>query len=116
MKTTETEKADTPVTEAVEETVRERLIEEDKKTASPWPDVKGRILQRPLLRGRHHGSTDFAASSARAQGAQNFSLRTGSQTPQARFSLRHASQKTNRPPKSPTIKPMKEPYPPPPFP
>ena len=50
MKTTETEKADIPVTEAVEETVRERLktIEEDKKTASPWPDVKRRILQRPL--------------------------------------------------------------------
>ena len=48
MKTTETEKADTPVTDAVEETVRERLktIEEDKKTASPWPEVKRRILQR----------------------------------------------------------------------
>jgi len=50
MKTTETGKADTPVTDAVEETVRERLktIEEDKITASPWPDVKRRILQRPL--------------------------------------------------------------------
>ena len=50
MKTTETEEVDTRVTEAVEETVRERLktIEEDKKTASPWPDVKRRILQRPL--------------------------------------------------------------------
>jgi hypothetical protein len=49
MKTTETEKVDTWVTEAVEETLRERLrtIEEDKKAASPWPDVKRRILQRP---------------------------------------------------------------------
>jgi hypothetical protein len=50
MKTTETEKVDTRVAEAVEEAVRERLktIEEDKKTASLWPDVKRRILRRPL--------------------------------------------------------------------
>ena len=49
MKTTETERVDTWATEGVEETVRERLktIEEDKKTASPRPDVKCRILQRP---------------------------------------------------------------------
>ncbi|MGA3054915.1 MAG: hypothetical protein ABSD63_11970 [Candidatus Korobacteraceae bacterium] len=46
MKTTEAEKAEVPVTAEVEETVRERLetIEEDKQTASPWPDVKRRIL------------------------------------------------------------------------
>jgi hypothetical protein len=46
MKTTEAEKAEVRVTADVEETVRERLetIEEDKKTASPWPDVKRRIL------------------------------------------------------------------------
>jgi hypothetical protein len=44
------EKAEMPVSEAVEETVRERLktIERDKKTASPWPDVKRRILQPSL--------------------------------------------------------------------
>jgi hypothetical protein len=44
------EKAEMPVSEAVEETVRERLktIERDKKTASPWPDVKRRILANPL--------------------------------------------------------------------
>jgi len=44
MKTTE--KAEIPVANEVEETVRERLetIEQDKKTASSWPDVKPRIL------------------------------------------------------------------------
>jgi hypothetical protein len=48
MKTTETEKAEVPVTDSVEEAVRERLetIEQDKKTASPWPEVKRRILER----------------------------------------------------------------------
>lgn len=48
MKTTEAEKAEIPVIAEVEETVRERLetIEEDKKTASPWPDAKRRILER----------------------------------------------------------------------
>jgi hypothetical protein len=47
MKTIE-EKAETPVTEEVEETIRERLetIEQDKKKASLWPDVKRRILSR----------------------------------------------------------------------
>ena len=36
------------VTEAVEETVRERLktIERDKQTAAPWDEVKRRILSR----------------------------------------------------------------------
>jgi hypothetical protein len=48
MKMTEAEKAEIPVTEEVEQTVRERLetVEQDKKTASPWPDVKRRILSR----------------------------------------------------------------------
>jgi hypothetical protein len=45
MKTTE-QNAEIPVADEVEETVRERLetIEQDKKTASSWPDVKPRIL------------------------------------------------------------------------
>jgi hypothetical protein len=48
MKVTEEKQAETPVTEEVEETIRERLgtIEQDKKKASPWPDVKRRILSR----------------------------------------------------------------------
>ncbi len=45
MKTVE-EKAEIPVTETVEETVRERMetLERDKKTAAPWDEVKRRIL------------------------------------------------------------------------
>ena len=48
MKTSEAENAEVPVTDSVEETVRERLetIEQDKKTAAPWPEVKRRILER----------------------------------------------------------------------
>jgi hypothetical protein len=48
MKVTEEKQAEIPVTAEVEQTVRERLetIEEDKKSASPWPDVKRRILSR----------------------------------------------------------------------
>jgi hypothetical protein len=45
MKTTEV-KAELPVADEVEKTVRERLetLEQDKETASSWPDVKRRIL------------------------------------------------------------------------
>jgi hypothetical protein len=36
-----------PETDDTEATVRERLatLEQDKKTAKPWPEVKGRILE-----------------------------------------------------------------------
>ena len=48
MKATDEKQAEIPVTEAVEETVRERLktIERDKQTAAPWDEVKRRILSR----------------------------------------------------------------------
>lgn len=42
------DKAEVPVTESVEQTVRERLetIEQGKKTAALWPEVRRRILER----------------------------------------------------------------------
>lgn len=48
MKASDEKQAEIPVTEAVEETVRERLktIERDKQTAAPWDEVKRRILSR----------------------------------------------------------------------
>ena len=48
MKATEAEKSETQVTESVEKIIRKRLetLDEDRKTASPWPEVKRRILQR----------------------------------------------------------------------
>lgn len=48
MKATDEKQAEIPVTEAVEETVRERLktIERDKQTAAPWDEVKRCILSR----------------------------------------------------------------------
>jgi len=50
MKTSTAKKPELPATQSVKQTVRERLrtFEQDKKTASPWADVKRRILERPL--------------------------------------------------------------------
>lgn len=43
---------DNEVDEATEKVVRERLktVDEDAKTASPWADVKKRILSQPVPR------------------------------------------------------------------
>jgi hypothetical protein len=52
MKTTQqTVQPEVPVTDAVEALVRERLesLEEDKKAAEAWPEVKRRILAQSLV-------------------------------------------------------------------
>ena len=48
MKTTEEKQDEMAVSPDVEAIIRQRLatLEEDKKTASPWPEVKRRILER----------------------------------------------------------------------
>lgn len=47
MKTTEEKQAEIPVSAETEAIIRQRLatLEEDKKTAAPWPEVKRRILE-----------------------------------------------------------------------
>jgi hypothetical protein len=48
MKATEEKQAEIPVSAETEEIVRQRLatLDEDRKTAAPWPEVKRRILER----------------------------------------------------------------------
>ena len=47
MKTMEEKQAEIPVSPETEAIIRQRLatLEEDKKTAAPWPEVKRRILE-----------------------------------------------------------------------
>ena len=48
MKTTEEKQTEIPVSPETEAIIRQRraTLEEDKKTAAPWPEVKRRILER----------------------------------------------------------------------
>jgi hypothetical protein len=47
MKASEEKQAEIPISADAEEIVRQRLasLDEDKKTATPWPEVKRRILE-----------------------------------------------------------------------